>query len=197
MNFSDAGSASLIETKPAELSVPLMSCLPSLSQNVELSALALITTGVAGERKYLLQWNSGWELFHLIGGKVDNSRGDQDSFRRAICREIEEEMGLSSPQDCYIVDEMKHIYLRQYSRRDKVLKNYHFCIFSVEIFPGLPLNRNGRSSFARWLSTGRENVYVTAEEICRLRTGDNRPISLTTRYILQALQEIPYRCESA
>jgi 8-oxo-dGTP pyrophosphatase MutT (NUDIX family) len=158
---------------------------------VERSALALIAVGSGLNRKYLLQWNAQWAVFNLIGGKVDNALGDSNSFVRAICREIEEEMGLSSPDDCYIVEELKHIYLRQYSRRDKVLKNYHFCVFSVDIFPELPLNRERQNTFARWLSTGRENVYVSAEEIGQLCTTDNRPISLTTRYILQMLDEIP------
>ena len=169
--------------------------LAVIDQSIERSALALIAAGSGKERKYLLQWNVRWEVFNLIGGKVDNSRGDEDSFIRAIRREIEEEMGLSSPQDCYIVEETKQIYLRQYSRRDKVLKNYHFCVFVVEIFPRLRLESSGPKMFARWLSTGRENVYVTAAEICRLRTQDGRPISLTTRYILQAMNEIPALCE--
>lgn len=195
--LDNAGPTQMIEHQPEELVVPLISSLPTLYQNVEQSALALIAVGLGKNRKYLLQWNVQWEVFNLIGGKVDNSRGDENSFIRAICREIEEEMGLSSPRDCYIVEELKHIYLRQYSRRDKVLKNYHFCVFAVEIFPGLHLDRSGPSMFARWLSTGRENVYVSPEEICQLRTQDSRPISLTTRYILQALNEIPSFSESA
>ncbi|MBK8988592.1 MAG: hypothetical protein IPM39_21400 [Chloroflexi bacterium] len=174
--------------------VVLPICSFSLSgPDIERSALAFIAIGEGQNRSYLLQWNAQWGVFNLIGGKVDNARGDSNSFMRAICREIEEEMGLTSPHDCYIVKELKQIYLRQFSQRYKMLKNYHFCVFAIDIFPELPLDRRRQYTFARWLSTGRENVYVSAEEICQLRTKDNRPISMTTRYILQMLDEIPCR----
>ncbi|MCA9875631.1 MAG: NUDIX hydrolase [Ardenticatenaceae bacterium] len=186
----------MFEVQSTNLVTPVTSNLTSLEQSVERSALALIAAGPKTDRKYLLQWNVRWGAFNLIGGKVDNTRGDDNSFIRAICREIEEEMGLKSPHDCYIVEELKHIYLRQYSHRDKFLKNYHFCVFAVDIFPGLPLNRSRQYTFARWLSTGRENIYVSAQEICQLKTRDNRPISLTTRHILHALNEISYGPES-
>ncbi|MBP6472077.1 MAG: NUDIX hydrolase [Chloroflexi bacterium] len=157
---------------------------------VEKSALARIIAGEGSSRRYLLQWNHQWGAFNLIGGKVDNACGDQNSFMRTICREIEEEMGLSSPRDFFIVKELKQIYLRQYSQRTNHFKNYHFSIFAVELFPELALDRNRLNTFARWLSTGRENIYVSVDEICRLRTCDNRPISMTTRYILNALDEL-------
>jgi 8-oxo-dGTP pyrophosphatase MutT (NUDIX family) len=156
---------------------------------LERSALALIMDGVGANKKYLLQWNARWSVFNLIGGKVDNERGDKDSFLRAICREIEEEMGLIAPHDCYVVKELEHVFLKQHSKPDNLLKNYHFCIFAVEIFPDLPLNQTRPHTFARWLSTGRENVYVSAAEIARLYTHDHRPISTTTRTILKALKE--------
>jgi len=181
----------MIEIQSGELMLSLITSPAPLDQYVEQSALALISVGSGTDRKYLLQWNARWGAFNLIGGKVDNARGDENSFIRAICREIEEEMGLKSPHDCYIVEELKHIYLRQYSRRDKILKNYHFCIFAVDIFPSLRLNHDRLNLFARWLSTGRENIYVSEQEIIQLHTWDNRPISLTTRFILQALNVIP------
>jgi hypothetical protein len=36
------------------------------------SSFASITMGSGEDRKYLLQWNSNWNMFNLIGGKVDN-----------------------------------------------------------------------------------------------------------------------------
>lgn len=162
---------------------------PSLQPQYERSALALIVEGVGEDRKYLLQWNARWSVFNLIGGKVDNGRGDNDSFARALCRELEEEMGLMTPQDCFVAKELKHVFLRQHSQADNLVKNYHFCVFAVEIFPDLPLSHSRPHTFARWLSTGRENVFVSADEIARLYTYDNRPISVTTRCILRALNE--------
>ena len=162
---------------------------PRIQPHYERSALALIVEGVASDKKYLLQWNARWSVFNLIGGKVDNDLGDNDSFVRALCRELEEEMGLMAPHDCFVAKELKHIFLRQHSRADNQIKNYHFCVFAVEIFPDLPLSNNRPHTFARWLSTGRENVFVSAGEIARLYTHDQRPISVTTRFILQAINE--------
>lgn len=178
--------------------IEILNCIPMISltglnnqseSEYEQSALALIAEGVGEERKYLLQWNVRWSVFNLIGGKVDNDLGDNGSFLRALCRELEEEMGLVMQQDCFVARELKHIFVRQHSRPDNQVKNYHFCVFAVEIFPDLPLSSNRPHTFARWLSTGRENLFVTAPEIARLRTYDNRPISVTTRTILRALNE--------
>lgn len=152
------------------------------------AAFAIIAIGTGQDRRYLLQWNARWEMFNLIGGKVENGKGDQDSFARAICRELEEEMGLKSPDECYIVRELQQIKLRQFSHRQRIVKEYHFRLFEVEIFPTLPPMNAARPNYAaRWLSTGRENIFVSAPEIENLCTQAGRPISVTTRTILQEL----------
>jgi 8-oxo-dGTP pyrophosphatase MutT (NUDIX family) len=163
-----------------------------LTPNVNHSAFAFITIGQGDSQRYLLQWNAKWGVFNLIGGKVDNSKGDDSSFRLAMHRELEEEMGLKHPEDYLIARELKHIYLSQYSQRHRIFKNYHFCVFVVDIFPNLELDK---VQFVRWLSTGRQNVFCSKEEIIQLRTYQNRPISRTTRLILQELGELSgYAC---
>jgi len=155
------------------------------------AAFAFIATGTGQERRYLLQWNAKWEMFNLIGGKVENGKGDEDSFTRAIRRELEEEMGLKGPDECYIVRELQQIQVRQFSYRERILKEYHFRLFEVEIFPTLPPMNGARPNYAaRWLSTGRENIFVAAAEVEKLRTQSGRSISPTTRYILQELGEL-------
>lgn len=152
------------------------------------AAFAVIATGTGPERRYLLQWNARWEMFNLIGGKVENGKGDEDSFARTIRRELEEEMGLKGPDECLIVSELRQIKLRQFSCRERIVKDYHFRVFEVEIFPTLPPMNGARPNFAaRWLSTGSENVFVSGPEIEDLRTQSGRPISVTTRTILQEL----------
>ena len=155
------------------------------------SSFAIIAIGQKNERRYLLQWNANWQMFNLIGGKVDNHKGDNDCFRRTIERELEEELGVACPQECWVGRELGQIRLRQYSHREQITKNYHFALFEVCILPDLPIDWSSPNYFARWLSTGRENTFVSVAEIQNLCTSSGRPISTTTRRILQALGEIP------
>ncbi|GJM40446.1 MAG: hypothetical protein DHS20C20_07280 [Ardenticatenaceae bacterium] len=161
-----------------------------LSNLRQRSSFAAITIGSGEERKYLLQWNSNWGMFNLVGGKVDNQKGDRDSFARAIQRELQEELGIRNPKDYRIVHEFKPVNKRQFSRREYVFKDYEFRIFQIEMLPRHPLTREEFDWYAQRFSTDRENVLVTRAEIERLRTIDNRPISETTRMILQELGEI-------
>lgn len=169
--------------RPSEVS----SVLDKLRQR---SSFAFISVGSGGERKYMLQWNANWGMFNLIGGKVDNEKGDRDSFARAIQRELLEELGLKSPKDYRIVRELQPVIKQQFSRRQLVFKDYEFRVFQIEIFPRHPNTREEYERFAPRLSPDRENVLVSRVEIERLRTTDNRPISETTRMILQELGEL-------
>ncbi len=155
-----------------------------LSSKVNHSSFALITAGLGEARRYLLQWNAKWGVFNLIGGKIDNMKGDENSFLHAIHRELEEEMGILYPQDYVIQQELKHIFLNQYSQRQRMFRTYHFCVFAIDIFPDL---HTSNVEFAQWLSTGCQNVYTSKEEIFQLRTYQNSPISRTTKLILQEL----------
>lgn len=155
------------------------------------SSFALISIGAGDERKYLLQWNSNWNMFNLVGGKLDNEKGDKDSFARTIQREMYEELGLSSHKDFHILKEFKPLYKRQFSRRQNVYKDYEFRVFQMELLPRHPVNLEAFHLFEQRISCDRENILVSRAEIERLRTHDNRPISETTRAILQELGEIP------
>ena len=154
------------------------------------SALALVTIGSGEERKYLMQWNRNWEMFNLVGGKIDNEKGDRDSFARSIQRELHEELGLKSPKDYRILKELKPVFKTQFSRREHVFKDYEFRIFQIEFLPRHPANQEEYNRLAPRLSPDRENVLLSRAEIERLRTLDNRPISETTRMILRELGEI-------
>ncbi len=154
------------------------------------SAFALITVGSGEERKYLLQWNDNWGMFNLVGGKINNEKGDRDSFARAIQRELLEELELKSPKDYRIVRELRPLMKRQFSRREFVFKDYEFRIFKIEFLPRHPITQEDYDRFAQRISIERENLLVTRAEIERLRTTTGRPISETTRMILQELGEI-------
>jgi len=159
--------------------------------NMPRSAFAIIATGEGEDRKYLLQWNPKWEMFNLVGGKLDNSKGDNDSLMRTIQRELNEELGLKPEEEYLIVRELQQIELQQFSYRDQVTKNYLFSVFEVELFPRLPIDPRMRINAARWLSTGRENIFVSQSELNNLVTHSGWPISITARRILQEIGEIP------
>lgn len=157
---------------------------------IQYSAFALITVDEGDERLYLLQWNDKWHLFNLIGGKLDNSKGDNNSLARTIYRELEEELGLRSQEEFLILNQVLDIDMKQYSHRENRSKLYHFSVFEVDLFPRLPMSQDQRTYAARWLSTGRENIFSSKDEIIKLKTKDGRPISPTTKAILLALGEL-------
>ncbi|MBK7920134.1 MAG: AAA family ATPase, partial [Chloroflexi bacterium] len=154
------------------------------------SAFALITIGSGEDRRYLLQWNANWDMFNLVGGRMDLTQGDKDSFARTIQRKLLEELGLQSPRDYRIVWEYKPLHQRQFSQRDYIFKDYEFHVFKIEFLPRHPLTKEEYDWFAQKLSPERENVLVSRAEIERLRTFTNRQISTTTRMILYELGEI-------
>lgn len=154
------------------------------------SALALIRVDEGPNQKYLLQWNAKWKVFNLIGGKLDNSQGDNDSLARTIYREIEEELGLRGEEECLILNQIMSLEMRQFSLREQRVKDYYFAIFEVDLFPRLPIAHDQRIYAVRWLSTGRENIFVSKDEVRQLRTAQGHPISTTTKAILVALGEL-------
>lgn len=155
------------------------------------SSFALITAQRGEQKLYLLQWNQKWQVFNLIGGKLDNEKGDDNSPARTIYRELEEELGLRREEECLIVNLIRHIEMKQFSFRERREKEYHFSLFEVDLFPRLNLDQSTKIGAARWLSTGRENIFVSKSEIENLSTLGGRPISVTTRQILRQLGELP------
>ena len=161
--------------------------LTSLRQR---SALALITVGTGDERKYLLRWTDHWQMFNLVGGKIDNEKGDRDSFARSIQRKLQEELGLNSPKTYRIVRELRPLQKRQFSRREFVFKEYEFHLFQIEFLPRHPQTRADFTRLTSRMSTQGENLLVSRAEIQQLQTQDGRPISETTRMILQELGDL-------
>ncbi|MDX1415814.1 MAG: AAA family ATPase [Candidatus Promineifilaceae bacterium] len=164
-----------------------MSLLAGLRQR---SAQALVTVGQGDARKYLMQWNPHWERFNLVGGRVNNDKGDKDSFARALQRKLAEELGLHSPKDYRIVRERQPIIQQQFSRREQVFKDYEFRLFEIEFLPGHPRDSEEFGRYAQRFLDQYENVLLSRIEIQHLRTATGRPISETVRMILQAIGEV-------
>jgi 8-oxo-dGTP pyrophosphatase MutT (NUDIX family) len=202
-HFLDAGyPGTLTDTSQttglAAANNPVLAWLRKLHARIEIwrfvkrqrSAFAFIAVGTGRQRRYLLQWNETWQVFNLIGGKLDNSKGDSDSLSRALQRELEEEMGLKNGEDFELGRCLKTVKMRQFSPREKKAKYYRFGVFDVALFPRLLHSISHPNYAARWLSTRYENVFVSAEEVANLKTADGRAISCTTRHVLQALGEL-------
>lgn len=188
-------SLSLTQAQTAVKRLPLW--LPAIHKKTKTfdpskqrGAFALIVVGQGTDRKYLLQWNAKWGVFNMIGGKLDNTKGDNNSLTRTICRELEEELGLKSPGECCIVRELKRVQMQQFSQRDQTIKDYDFSVFEVDLFPQLPGDQSKLTGAARWLSTNRENVFASREEVNNLKTASGRPISTTTWRLLNAVGEL-------
>lgn len=154
-------------------------------------AFALIKATKENQTHYLLQWNQKWGLYNLIGGKLDNTRGDDYSLARTMYRELEEELGLKPEEECLIVNLMKEIEMRQFSHREKRFKDYFFGIFEIDLFPRMPMSATRKISAARWLSTEHDNKFISRQEVENLSTHTGDPISVTTRRILQHVDECP------
>jgi hypothetical protein len=90
-----------------------------------------------------------------------------------------EELGLYQ-REFQIVRELNQIQTRQFSIREQREKDYHFCVFAVELFPTLSLNREGPNYAIRWLSTGCKSIFASATEVEELKTVSGQPISATT-----------------
>jgi len=81
--------------------------------------------------------------------------------------------------------------MRQFSHREQRFKDYFFGVFEVDLFPRLPMSATRKISAARWLSTEHDNEFISRQEIENLSTCNGHPISVTTRRILQHIEECP------
>ena len=154
------------------------------------SAMALIRIGDGEERRYLMQWNKNWGRFNLVGGRINNTNGDRDSFARALQRKLLDELGIRSPKDYHIVRECEPVIRQQFSRRQHIFKDYEFRMFEIELLPRHPRNEEQFDLYAKRFTTDADNVLLTPIEINHLRTVNGRPVSETTRIVLQAVDEI-------
>lgn len=167
-----------------------------LGTPIQKAAFAVITEGEGVGATYLLQWNTRWQMYNLVGGKLDNGRGDRNRLLRTIKREVIEELHLDHPQDALVSHAYKPVRIKQYSRREKMQKWYKFGVFRIDLYPNKP-EFSRRRALSRLRS--RNNRFVSRAEICQGHTWDKMPISPTTRHILcdlNILMECHSDCDS-
>ena len=129
----------------------------------------------------------------MVGGRINNSEGDRDSFARTLQRKLSEELGIQSPKDYHIVRERQPVVRQQFSRRQHIFKDYEFRVFEIELLPRHPRTEEEFSHMKRRFTVEGENVLLSAAEINHLRTVNGRPVSETTRIVLQVVGEIEMR----
>lgn len=149
------------------------------------AAFAVITDREGESAKFLVQWNAQWQMYNLVGGKLDNGRGDRNRLLRTIKREMVEELHLEHEEDARIRHQYRPLRLKQFSQREKIQKWYKFNIFDVDLHPNKP-EFSRRWAFSRLKS--RNNRFVSQAEICQKHTWDGKPISPTTRHVLCKLK---------
>lgn len=156
-----------------------------LGYPVQKAAFVVIADGEGEMAGFLVQWNAQWQTYNLVGGKLDNGRGDGNRLLRTIKRELTEELHLEGEEDVRVCRQFQPLRMKQFSRREKILKWYKFGVFYVTLYP-YKSDLYRRWAFSRLKS--RNNRFVSQVEICQQQTWDGKPISPTTRYILCKLE---------
>ena len=149
------------------------------------AAFALIWYQDVTTLHYLLRWNEKWQMFNLVGGKVEAEDGG--NIRQTMRRELIEELGVLGISLCDVLRKKTAVSLQQYSPRRGHMQGYTFHLFERELAP----TSHFISAVDQALNTGHEiNIWVRADEIRQLKTDDGRRISPTTHKILRRLDHL-------
>ena len=123
-----------------------------------------------GQSEWLLQWNDNWEAFFFVGGH----KHDDESFRKCVIREVEEELGLS-PAEFTVEPQPTHrLEYRAVSRSAGELTDY-----VMELFPVQPT-----AAALEKVMADRQNAWISTDEIRRLETRSGRPVSVSAQVLL-------------
>jgi 8-oxo-dGTP pyrophosphatase MutT (NUDIX family) len=137
-----------------------------------LASVAAITRVEAGETRWLVQWNEGWDGYFLVGG---HKRQDE-TFFGCIVREIGEELGLPDAKDFNVPPEPRCcLQFIGYSDRLRQPTAYMIEVFDVSI--------DGKAAQAR-IDDNPANRWVSEDEIRAGRAEDGRTISPTMEKVL-------------
>lgn len=145
---------------------------------VQQAAFAYIAIEDRGDLYYLLRWNKNWRMYNLIGGKLENCKGDDGDLYKTLRRELFEEIGLNGKEN-YGVQELVQVNIRQFSQREKRHKNYHFIVYAVDIY-SVELRTK--------IIKDPQNIVVNITELKTLQTVNGKPISKTARHILEEIE---------
>lgn len=118
----------------------------------------------------LVQWNSGWQAFSLIGGHVESG----ESYLEACCREIEEELECSRSEFRIAEHQRIHLHFEGMSKSANELTEYDWQLFFVS--PSENLLRRLPSNC----------TWVTSEEIRAQRTSLGQAIDRQVLRVLDA-----------
>ena len=140
-----------------------------------IAAVALIRRELAGQVQWLAQWNQRWRCYYFVGGH----KRPEESFRECVIREIDEELHLEPRVDFLLGSEpVARLEFDAFSENTFTDTHYIIELFEV-VLTSVEACRKVESS--------PENRWLSDDEICRGRTGDDRPISGTMKRLLEAI----------
>jgi 8-oxo-dGTP pyrophosphatase MutT (NUDIX family) len=137
------------------------------------AALALIVRQPpGGQPEYLTQWSDRWQMFSLIGGHIEEG----ETPRECLIREVKEELEVTDEQFRVAESPVKpRIEYVAFSHGSGVETLYRMELFKVEIL--------SEEAFKKIETLGK-NRWQSENEIVKLRTTDDRPISEQVRTLL-------------
>jgi len=129
------------------------------------AGLALISRDVAGETRYLLQWNVKWSRYSLVGGHKQND----ETLRECLVREIFEELGLRAGADLNVADQpLVCIEYTAWSASARQDTHYTLGLFNVTDLTAEAVQKIDANPCNRWASVA---------EIIERRRSDGLPIA--------------------
>ena len=137
-----------------------------------LAAVALISRLHQGRTLWLAQWNPHWGCYHFVSGH----KGQDESFRQCMVRELAEELSLQAEVDFRFPAEPTTLEYTAWSESAQAKTEYSMEVFQVELVGDNGNQRVDSNPPNRWLSEA---------EICAERSSDCKRISPTMGLLLQ------------
>ncbi len=137
-------------------------------------AFAIFRSETPEGPRWLVNWNAGWQAWHLVGGHL----APGEAARACAIREVAEELGLTVGEHYTLAAEpAARLQYEAVSRRTSTATRYRMALFAATLTAAGEARLAGR----------RDLAWVTAAEIAAGRAADGRPVSETTARLVAPL----------
>jgi 8-oxo-dGTP pyrophosphatase MutT (NUDIX family) len=149
--------------------------LQSTPMRTSHGSFALITRRNGSGTELLTQWNERWKAFSFVGGH----KGDAETFRDCLSREVSEELTLIDGKDFRVGEgPVLHTEYTAWSHGAKAETVYKHEIYLVELVA---------AKAEGVVTSSHQNRWLTEDEIIAGMTHDGRAVSSTVRRILSQI----------